>query len=297
MVHPKRLLILLGVIVVAQCLSGCAGAIPNSNVSVTVGTFNVEWLGDGKDDKKPRTDADYLRIADIIIKTDADVMALQEVENEQALQKILRYTNGYSGFVALTEAPQNVAIIYRPTVQVSKVGVLESLVLIPGRLRPGLEVQCSKGSFDWRMVIVHLKASSRADSTAQMRVQARELRSKQVEILAAYADSLLANGKEQDILLVGDFNDYPGRQKDPTLNALSDNPNFTIPTAQLKNCSNPKWTTIDHVMVTTSAAKRLIPNSPRTEPFAEYLSAEEAKSVSDHCPVLVSFSTDAPDND
>ena len=69
-------------------LFSCSTSSFDTTQFVTIGTFNMEWLGDGVGDTKKRTDADYLRIADIIEKTGADVIGIQEVENEAALKKV-----------------------------------------------------------------------------------------------------------------------------------------------------------------------------------------------------------------
>lgn len=280
----RYLLIVLGI---TGTLIGCASGSIGGNSTVTVGTFNMEWLGDGYADKKPRTDADYLRIADIIIKINADVLAVQEIENNAALQKVLRYAPEYSGFVAETEAPQNVGVLYKKSMVVTQKQVYQQLAVIPGRLRPGLLVECKKGNFDWLMMVVHLKSSSRADSTQELREQARAIRTQQCTMLSNFVDSVIAQGAEKDVMIVGDLNDFPGRIQNATLTPILENNNLFIPTAKMKSCSNPNWTTIDHIVLTKSAKPRYIEGSERMEDFKQFLDKADAEKVSDHCPVLL----------
>lgn len=284
-------------VLVALLVIGCASNRPAPDGTVTVGTFNVEWLGDGSEDRMPRTDADYLRIADIVIKSGADVLGVQEVENDAALRKILRYCSEYDGMVLKGETAQNVGVIWRKSVKVDSVGPYEGLVVQAGRSRPGLIVRCSYEGFDWLMMVVHLKSTSRFDSTNQLRELAREIRSQQASALRRWSDSLLTTGAEKDILIVGDMNDVPTKKTMPTLTALTESTSMRFLTKDMKSCGPRDRLAIDHVIASAQAASRLVAGSVRTEDFHAFLDAESAEKVSDHCPVVVRFHSAAADND
>lgn len=290
--HAVRLLI----VATASVLFSCASP-QGLHDTVTVGTFNMEWLGDGQGDNKSRNDGDYLKIADVILKTEADVLGIQEVENDQALRKVLRYMEGYDGFVANGGSAQNVGVIFRKGMTVENKGLYMPLAINPSRNRPGLVLACRKGDFDWLMMVVHLKSTSRYDSTNALREESRVVRAQQADVLRAWVDSTLRSGKEADVLIVGDMNDFPARRQQPTLTALTDDSNVTFITSQLKSCKNQNWFVIDHVVASTSAMKRYIKGSERLENFRAFLDAADADIVSDHCPVMVRFSTAGPDND
>ncbi len=267
------------------------------DTTVAVGTFNIEWLGDGVDDQKPRTDPDYLLIADVIARMNVDVLGVQEIENEQALQRVLRYLDGYTGFVANGGTKQNVGVIHRKTVDVRNVGLYQPLTIGKKGMRPGLIVECKKGSFDWIMMVVHLKSTSRYDSTNALREESRQIRSAQVELLSAWSDSVVAAGKEKDVMLVGDFNDATNKRQQATLTALMNNTTMQFVTGGMKSCRNPQWNTIDQVVVSKSAHDRFIKGSEYMEDLKGFLPAESVAAISDHCPVIVRFRTNAPDND
>lgn len=281
-----------------HALNGCSGTQPGQHDTVSIATFNVEWLGDGDQDRKPRGDADYLAIADLMIKTDADVLALQEIENEAALRKVLRYMPDYTGLVLAGSGQQNTAVVWkRNAVTISSLGPWAGLEVDPGRSRPGLQLSCQKGSFDWIMMVVHLKSTSRFDSTTAMRERSREVRAEQAKRLVTWSDSVLRAGKEQDVIIAGDFNDFPGRKQNATLTELVDSPTLHFLTATVRSCRDPKLTSIDHIVASSAARSRFVVGSERIDNFRDFLDVQTSEQVSDHCPVVVTFTTIGPDND
>ncbi len=265
--------------------------------TVTIGTFNIEWLGDGASDLKPRSDQECLLIADVIARTGVDVLGVQEVENNVALRRVTRYLDGYTGYLADAGIKQNVGLIVRKGVQVEPLGTYDALTLGRRGLRPGYVVRCTKGSFDWVMMVVHLKSTSRHDSTNQLRDESRQIRLEQVALLKRWSDSVIAAGKERDVIIVGDFNDFTSRRQNATLTPLLESSSMQFLTGALKSCKNDNWTTIDHVVVSTSAQERVMKGSERMENTRAFLQPQMADAVSDHCPVIVRFSTAGPDND
>lgn len=265
--------------------------------TVTIGTFNIEWLGDGASDLKPRSDQECLLIADVIARTGVDVLGVQEVENDVALRRVTRYLDGYTGYLADAGIKQNVGLIVRKGVQVEPLGTYDALTLGRKGLRPGYVVRCTKGSFDWVMMVVHLKSTSRHDSTNQLRDESRQIRLEQVALLKRWSDSVIAAGKERDVIIVGDFNDFTSRRQNATLTPLLESSSMQFLTGALKSCKNDNWTTIDHVVVSTSAQQRVMKGSERMENTRAFLQPQMADAVSDHCPVVVRFSTAGPDND
>ena len=267
------------------------------DTTVTIGTFNIEWLGDGASDTKPRTDQECLLIADVISRTGADVLGVQEVENDVALRRVTRYLDGYKGYLTDAGIKQNVGLIVRNGVDVQQLGTYDALTLGRRGLRPGYVVRCTKGSFDWVMMVVHLKSTSRYDSTNQLRDESRQIRTEQVALLKRWSDSVIAAGNERDVIIVGDFNDFTSRRQNATLTPLLESQSVQSLTGALKSCKNDNWTTIDHVVVSSSAHQRVMKGSERMENIRAFLQPQMADAVSDHCPVVVRFSTAGPDND
>lgn len=281
----------------AVVIQGCSSSKGTTDTSAVIGTFNIEWLGDGTGDRKTRTDHDYLLIADIIVKSEADVLGVQEIENEKALKNVLRYLDDYDGFVSQGGGQQRVGVIYKKSVHVRRIAEYEPLTLgRPERLRPGLVVSCRKGKFDWIQMIVHLKSTSRYDSTTEMVEESRQVRTKQAEVIRAWVDSV-TSGPEKDVIITGDLNDYPQRQLNPTITALSNAPNLLFLTRNLKSCANKSWNVIDHIVASVTASQRYRSGSEYVENIHDYLSETDAEKISDHCPVLARFEILTADTD
>lgn len=277
-------------------LSSCQSARVADVDRIAIGTFNIEWLGDGVDDTKPRSEDEYRRIADVVARTNADVLGIQEIESQQALDRVLRYIPEYRGIVYQADMPQNVGVVYKhKDVVVTPVGPYTPLTLGINRMRPGYVVSCKRGDLDWLMMVVHLKSTSRFDSTEALRDESRIIRGKQVAMLRSWSDSVVKTTQERDVVIVGDFNDFTGRRGDQaTLTALINSSEMSFLTGALKSCKNPAWYVIDHVVVSKTMKDRLVVSSERVEDTRSFLQKAEAEAVSDHCPVVVQFSTRTP---
>jgi len=276
---------------------GCSANESHHQEKVTIGTFNIAWLGDGIDDKISRTEEDYLHIANVIKETDADILGLQEIKNMEALYQVMKYLPEYKYYVGAHGRSQNIGVIYREDVEVSVEQEYMQIAIDTLRNRPGLVLTCKKGNFDWKMMIVHLKSSSRYDSTEELQTIARNTRILQSEKCSHWVDSILKNSNEKDIFLIGDFNDYPQRKTNPTLTPLLVNTSIEFLTFESKSCKNEKWFGIDHIVCSQSAKKRFIIGSDHSVNFNFQYNRNEAEKISDHCPMIVGFDITAPDND
>ncbi len=289
----KKIVIALALAVV---LVGC-GDRKYRVENLTVATFNIQWLGDGVDDREPRSPADYDAIAEIVEQTRADLIGLQEIENAAAPDSLIVRLEGYDYKIGSSGGSQKLGILYKEGVKIRDVYEYSPIAVVEGRTRPGFVVDAEKGDFDFLAMVVHFKSTSRYDSTAEMKDLSRLYRSEQAEIASLWVDSVLAEGKENDIFIIGDFNDSPNRTKYPSLTVFANNPNLTFLTTDLKSCKYKAWDVIDHVVVTGDPAKRYKPESARIFNFYASRPKEEAKKISDHCPVLADFDISGPDED
>ncbi|GBD06969.1 hypothetical protein HRbin21_00778 [bacterium HR21] len=266
---------------------------------LTLGTFNIEWLGDGLRDRNPRTEEELQQLAELIRQTGVDILGLQEVENERALQRLLRYLPEFTGAVGSLGGQQNVGLLYRRdrSLVVRILGEYTPLIVQPGRTRPGLLAYCRAGNADFYLMVVHLKSTSRYDSTNELRELSRQLRLRQAHQLVRWVDSLLAAGPEQDVVIVGDFNDTPRRRQYPTLTPLLEYPGVEFLTADLRSCRYERAYTIDHLVVSRSFRQRYIAGSAHVVNFYARYPFPQAERLSDHCPVVAQFDIAAPDND
>ncbi len=264
---------------------------------LTIGTFNIAWLGDGENDKIKRTEADYIRLAEVIESTGADILALQEIENEEALRKLTKHLPGYEFVIDSGGGLQNLAFLYKKDVEIISSRVYRPIAVIKNRTRPGFIIEARKGEFDFIAMTVHFKSTSRYDNTYEKKIASRQIRKKQAGIASRWMDSVLAAGAEKDLILLGDVNDYPARKKNNTIGELTQSTNLNFLSSRLKSCKYVNLMGIDHIIVTNSAAERYRQNSLRLYDLYSAYSDREVKKLSDHCPVLVMFEVVTKDND
>lgn len=291
----SKLIVLLAPFLLFSCQSTKYGVEFSPDI-ITIATFNTEWLGDGIQDTKERATWDYKNIAKVINITNADIVALQEVENEKAVLKILEYLDGYKYYVAEGYGKQNLAILYNRNIELNVVDIYKPLIVEENRTRPGLLVYAKKGNFDFYLMNIHLKSTSSHDNTEELRQNSYEIRQKQAMVLNQFLDSMLTYQTDKDIFFVGDMNDNPNR-KNSNIKFFADDPKVLFLTAHLRSCKNPNWDNIDHIAITPNIESRFIKSSIRQINIYELFKASQVERISDHCPVAVSFDTTLPDND
>lgn len=262
-----------------------------------IGTFNIAWLGDTVDDYIKRSPNEYKHIADLIIDAKIDILAVQEVENHRAAEILVNLLPGYKFIVSKNGGKQNLCFIYSSDVIIDNHHEYLPLKTDPNDHRPGLIIQGKKGNFDWIMMNVHFKSTSRYDDTPEKKELSYKIRRKQAEIANNWADSVLQQSAEKDIFILGDFNDNPNRTKKYILEEMAENNNFEFITADLKSCKNKYWDSIDHIYISNSAKNRLNDNSVGMINFYTWMAEALTTRISDHCPVIAVFDVTAEDND
>lgn len=282
----KNIIKLLVILVVIISLNSCKKEISNNLV---VGTFNVEWLGDGTRDRIDRTEEDYKNIANIILDMEADIIGLQEIENENALLRILKYLPDYKSYISSGGNQQKLAIISKSNIIIKDYYEYTDLAVEENRTRPGLVVSAQKGDFQWTMLVVHLKSTSRYDNTAEKKEGSQSIREKQASVISYWADSIIKNNSNHNLIIVGDFNDTPVRKKNPTLTPLLKNNFLFFLTESLKSCKYPSWYVIDHIIVSENMLQYYEENSLFIYNFREKFPDYSLKLLSDHCPISASF--------
>lgn len=287
MSNLKRFLLLLSLLALfASCRDGYRQRTENY---LTIGTFNIEWLGDNINDRNERTDVDYRLIAEIINNTGADILALQEIENENALDIIMQYLPEFSYFLGKEGRQQNVGVIFKKTISAKFIEEYMPLAIEPKRNRPGLIAEFKVGKFEFIIMSVHFKSTSRFDDTQEKLEHSRTTRLKQAEVVSQWADSVLKAGKHRNLIILGDLNDTPIRKKFNTLYPIVNNKNLVFLTDSLKSCKYRTMYAIDHIVVSKAAKERVLPGSAGMFDFRSSYDKTAAKKISDHCPVLVRF--------
>jgi len=268
--------------------------------TIEIGTFNMEWLGceekrlhrpDGRPTgATPRTDEDYKKMADAIKTTGAEVMGVQEISDEKALQKVLGHLPGFDYVIGKTGvredgSSQMLAIIYNSDkVECDKSSVTEikeaqvSDLLGDDHLRAPLaaKFKSKEGGFDFTLVNMHLKAGQKPDM--------KKIREAQVERINDWAQDRMASGGDKDIVFVGDFNDTLNSSTTRKLGEGTSLHMATSEAAARGDWSHPVTKRlIDHVGVTTTGGGSLEEYIPGTT------GALRERVPSDHRPVVSSF--------
>ncbi len=262
---------------------------------ITIGTFNMEWFGDGVNDRIDRVEIDYKHFAEIFKKMDADIIGLQEIENPEAMQRVLKYLPDYSYFLTIEGGQQKCGVLFKKSIKVNIVNEYSPLAVDGRRTRPGLLVSAKAGNFNFLLMIVHLKSSSHFENTETKRERSIQLRTEQSEVLAKWSDSVLSKGNESDLIIVGDFNDTPRRKKNNTILPLMSK--MTFLTENEKSCKYPSSYAIDQIVVSSNAKKRLTPNSLFVYNIFSMFNESDVKALSDHCPITAKFDVKADDSD
>jgi exonuclease III len=108
-------------------------------------------------------------------------------------------------------------------------------------------------------------------------------------VISSWADSIIKNNSNHNLIIVGDFNDTPVRKKNPTLTPLLKNKSLFFLTESLKSCKYPSWFVIDHIIVSENMLQYYEENSLFIYNFREKFPDYSLKLLSDHCPISASF--------
>ena len=267
---------------------------PKSNKEIlTIATYNMEWLGDGINDNKPRNNDILYKIATILSELNADVIGVQEVENDAAIKSVVSKMPNYHYYISKenNNSKQKIGIIYKKNINIKNIKEYTPLRLPTYNisLREGLVFNVEKNGIDFICMVVHLKSTSRYDSTTEQQNISREIRTKQNQLLSNFIDSINKINPIARVILLGDFNDNPKRKKYNTMVSLIENNNIFFLTAEQKSCKYPIAYTVDHFVVNNPAKAKYIEGSIFQYNIYNSFKKEVASQISDHCPIVIKF--------
>ncbi len=280
------ILIILIILIISFLLFSCKNNPLNDINFITIGTFNIQWLGDGINDNTPRTKKDINNIANIIEDSDIDILALQEIENAASLEQITKLLPNYKYIVSTKYKNQNVGVIYKDDIEIKVEDEYQPLTL-NGRSRPGLVLNIKAQDYEFYAMIIHLKATSKYDSTQILKEKSIEMRKMQAEMISHWADSMINIENKKELVIIGDFNDFPKRKNNATLTPILQNKNLIFLTDNERNCINPYYFTIDNIVVSKTTKKRFIKGSVFTYDINSAFNKTEIENISDHCPISI----------
>jgi endonuclease/exonuclease/phosphatase family metal-dependent hydrolase len=234
-------------------------------------------------------------LAEVLVDLDADVVAVQEIAEPAALGELLEALPGYDGL--LNDDPgawSRVGLLYRR----ARVELLEVETLFADDWyafpRPPLAatLRASPGTsggeaFDFVAVVLHLKA--RLDD------ESRDRRRTACERLEAWLEARLAEGGEEDYVLLGDWNDELTDWGDHNVFEvfLDRADSYSFLTLDLAEAGGftyiPFESFLDHVMVTASALDEYGPGGTTSVLDLERTVPGYLDLLSDHRPVLSVF--------
>ncbi|NQY38412.1 MAG: endonuclease/exonuclease/phosphatase family protein [Alteromonadaceae bacterium] len=273
--------------------------------TLKVASWNIAWLGSHQ--YNIRVESDYRELARYAKKLNADIIALQEVENAEYARIV--FGDDYDYYFSTKDWVQRVGVAVRKSKGYS-VQASEYKALDVGRVRYGMDVTLTKGSKEIRLLAVHLKSgcfekkldSVSVDSMKNASKREKQIKtaciklSKQLKPLEKWIDQRASQGIPYIIL--GDFNRR--FSKDIALNhseksglwqAIDDEDNEDLWTPTL-NRNSDCWggyykDYIDHIVLGPKAKKRYIDNSFNQLVFDQKYTKNLANSLSDHCPISI----------
>ena len=257
-----------------------------STPPLIISTFNIAWLGDNLNDKIPRNTNTHKLITDLISFSNSKIIALQEIENQQALDHIHKYLPNFNTLISSDTNPQKNALLLHKSIKIDTCFDYATLKLNNPKLRPALIADIHIDSIPITLIALHLKSTSRYDSTPSLKAKSKSIRLSQCEILRHICDSLLTLSK--NIIMLGDFNDSPLR-KNNSLAPLINHQQLHCLTHQLKSCKFHFLQSIDHIIISKSLMPYYIDKSARIINQFHALPQVKAHKISDHCPVSVAF--------
>ena len=279
---------LFGSIATTICL-GIAGALcpamATSADMLKIAAWNIEHLRDGVNEPPSRrTEDQFHRLRRHADRLDADVIAVQEVENKSALARVFDPTR-YEFFVSDRNHAQRTGFAVRKSISAKRHPDLAALGA-GGRLRYGVDIEISAGGQSVRLLSIHLKSFCFEGSIASPRTDHCRKLAMQVPALERWIDARAEEGAAFAVL--GDFNrrfDAPGedfwREIDDGVPAGQKL--YRATAGRQATCNGGRYPLfIDHIVYDRLASRLVVPGS-----FEELVYS--GLRLSDHCPIAVTL--------
>ena len=261
---------------------------PPVPVELKIATWNIEHLRaeENQGDVK-RSQADYERLAEYAQELDADIIALQEVDGEEAAQRVFS-PDEYDFFFSSRQNPQLTGFAVRNNINATQNPDFTELGL-DGSLRYGTDISVSHNGQDLRLLSIHLKSFCFDDPLDTNNRDCRKL-NEQVDVLESWIDARAT--EDIPFIVLGDFNRRFDAPRDDFWPEIDDSSPANADlsrateghTSQCWNGRYPEY--IDHIVLDKLAAEWQIEGS-----FAQLLfSAEDGRyedKLSDHCPISI----------
>ena len=243
-------------------------------------------VGEGKN---PRYGEDYNRLGKYAKLLDADVIALQEIENEAALGRVFD-PKLYKFFVSTREVKsrKRTAFAVKREIPAKRHRDLYSDPERKGTLRRGVDIEIVANGRSIRLLSVHLKALCSEHPLTREGGACKELAS-QVPILEGWIDERAGDGAP--FVVMGDFNRRLSRENDILWSEIDDGePAGADLVRETEGFTSKCWGGgssgyVDHIVYGLEVKEWVVAGS-----FGQLVYEEPRrmkKLLSDHCPIFI----------
>jgi len=275
-------------------------ALPIQAKPLKIASWNIAWLGSHKFNK--RTPDDYAQLAKYAARLDADVIALQEVENGKWASKV--FGDEYDYYFSTRDYVQRVGVAVKKS-SGYKVLAQEYNALDVGHVRYGMDITLTKEDKSVRLLAVHLKsgcfekgliAEDIAAIDNERTQKACTKLVKQIPPLEAWIDQRAQ--ENTPFMVIGDFNrrfaidiDKSYQEEQGLWQAIDDEATEDLWTPTLTKNSKC-WggyykDYIDHIVLDPRARSKLVDGSFEQLVYDGKYSKQLSRALSDHCPISV----------
>ena len=253
-----------------------------------VATWNLNWLSNRQaglpTDVVMRVAEDFDRLRAYALELNADVIAIQEVDNVETARRVFP-TETWSIHLSRDRVRQRVGIAVRRGIPYDVNPDVTAIALDPvARLRSGADVTLRLPSGPLRVLSIHLKQGCQYLGYGQRpNITCLTLMS-QFEIVAQWAAARREDGVP--FLILGDFNRGMDKRRDPFVAKIRAAADFARAT---EGFSSPCWgrdAFIDHILAGGPARAWMRPGTLKVLTYRETDPAFKER-LSDHCPVSV----------
>jgi endonuclease/exonuclease/phosphatase family metal-dependent hydrolase len=272
-------------------------ALPARAAEIKLATWNIAWLTlrptgdpDLPRDIRARTADDFRLIRHYANQINADIVALQEIDGEQAAARVFDASN-YAIHLTSEADIQRPGFAIRRTLRFTRNPDLAELDIRPQArfsLRRGADITVQIGETQrLRLLSVHLNAGCREEPLTDNAPRECESLARQARILARWVEARRHEGIPFAIL--GDFNRRMPRADD-FMRIVDGEETLLRPTAGF---ASPCWADarggqafVDHILLGGAAAQWYVAGSMAVRVYAERDRGFRQR-LSDHCPVSV----------
>ena len=267
-----------------------------------VASWNIEHLAEHNEAGcVPRSTLDYERLRDFSELLHADIIALQEVENTAAVERIFPKS---AWNIVLSDRPnsttyrcrgndqestqQKVAVVLRKGIKYQNKGSFEELGLEMEGLRYGVVVEIFGDRDTINLLALHLKSGCFVDDYSTSKLRACEVLETQIETLDDWIENSIRENKK--FIVLGDFNSRLTVENSMFWNKLVNMDNMPIGIQNgmqnLTGCHPRYPDLIDNIILGPETSKLQIQNSQMVHFYSStgrHMAEEDM--LSDHCPV------------